>query len=135
MPLDIKFQLNKISQNKLLIIYKLIHDALFILIIFFIFAMIGEGLLPGIVSAHLGLYKILVVIALNILAIKFVSLSLNLNSQEPLNKKAASFLLFVLIFLFMNSLRNLDIFLNLIIIVTTVCIFYFLYKTTFSTSA
>jgi len=131
MPLDIKFQLNKLALGKELTIYKLLHDLLFILILFFIFAILGEGLLPGIVSAHISLYKILVAISINILAIQTVRMRFKLSAEKSLNKKTASLLLFVIILLFINSLLNLNTFLKLIIIPATACIFYLLYKIVF----
>lgn len=124
-----KIQFNKISRNKLLIAYKLLNDALFILLFFFVLALLGEGLLPGLVSSHLGLYKILIVVLADIIAINFFSVKLEIKSAKFSQQKTAFVLLFVLAALLFNSLLKAGLTLNLLILLLAGLIFYFLYKT------
>ncbi|MEK7598581.1 MAG: hypothetical protein AAB487_02495 [Patescibacteria group bacterium] len=126
-----RLQFNKISRNKLLIAYKLLHDALFILVLFFVIALFGEGLLPGLVSSHLGLYKILIVVLADILAINFFSVKLEMNPAKFSPQKTALALLLVLSVLLFNSLLKAGLILNLFILILAGLIFYFLYKTIF----
>jgi len=120
---------NKISWNKLLIAYKLLNDALFILVIFFVLAMLAEGLLPGIVSSHLGLYKIMVVILVDIAVINYFSAKLRIGTTKFSRKKTAFMLLLVLTALLFNSLLKADLVLNLFILFFAGLIFYYLSKT------
>lgn len=124
-----KIQFNKISRNKLLIAYKLLNDALFILLFFFVLALLGEGLLPGLVSSHLGLYKILIVVLADIIAINFFSVKLEIKSAKFSQQKTAFVLLFVLAALLFNGLLKAGLTLNLLILLLAGLIFYFLYKT------
>ena len=126
-----KPQFNKINPIKLVIAYKLLHDVLFVLIIFFLGSMIAEGLLPNIISTHIGLYKILLAILLNILAINFLAMKTGLNPGKFSNKKAAIALLLVLAMLLFNSMLRINLALNLFILLIAAAIFYFLYKVLF----
>lgn len=126
-----KIQFNKISRNKLLIAYKLLNDALFILLFFFVLALLGEGLLPGLVSSHLGLYKILIVVLADIIAINFFSVKLEIKSAKFSQQKTAFVLLFVLAALLFNGLLKAGLTLNLLILLLAGLIFYFSYKNIF----
>jgi hypothetical protein len=126
-----KLQFNKINPIKFAVAYKLLHDILLVLIIFFIGAMITEGLLPGIISAHIKLYKILFAVLLNILAINFISMKAGLNPGKFSNKKTAIALLFILAALLFNSMLRINLALNLFILLVAAFVFYFLYKVLF----
>lgn len=126
-----KIQFNKISRNKLLVAYKLLNDVLFILLFFFVLALLGEGLLPGLVSSHLGLYKILIVVLADIIAINFFSVKLEIKSAKFSQQKTAFVLLFVLAALLFNGLLKAGLTLNLSILLLAGLIFYFSYKNIF----
>ena len=126
-----KLHFNKINPITLVLAYKLLHDALFVLIIFFISSMIAEGLLPGIISAHIELYKILFAVLLNILAINFIAMKVGLNPGKFSNKKTALALLFILAALLFNSMLRINLALNLFFLLVAASVFYFLYKVLF----
>lgn len=62
-----KFCPRQMSEGSLLIIYKLLHDTLFVSTSFFFLALIAEAILPGIIIAHVGFSKIVIFVLLNIL--------------------------------------------------------------------
>jgi len=124
---------NKYLENKkdqLTIAYKICHDILFIVLIFFFISLLAEGILLGIVTNHFSFTRIIVIIFLNIFAIYVLGnyLKINLNPGKE-NKKTAYFLLFVLALLIFNSLFKLNIFLNLFILLVVLATGYFTYKT------
>ena len=61
--------LPQLAKNKLLIIYKLLSDLLFLLLLFFALALVVDGLIPGIVSTHISFLKIICFIAGNLIAL------------------------------------------------------------------
>ena len=77
----------KISENALAIIYKLLHDALFLLLASFIVMLVAEGAIPGIISAHLSLARVAVVIFLVIGAIVWIGNGLQITYKSPALKK------------------------------------------------
>ena len=109
-------------------IYKLLHDSLLILMTFFVLTLIAEGVLPGIISNHFGLYKITIVILLNILAILGIKKNADLPAENSINKKIAWPLLFILALLIFNSLLKLNIFLILTILTAILASGYFIFK-------
>ena len=60
---------NFFNQNFFLIAYKLLHDVLFALLVMLSFTLLAEELIPGIISEHIGISKIVVIIAANIFLI------------------------------------------------------------------
>jgi len=109
--------------------YKLLHDCLLILLVFFVFALIAEGILPGIISNHFGLYKIAILFMINVLAIFGAGKAAGVYAEVRINKKIAWPLLFMLALLIFNSLLKLNIFLNLFILIFIFVTSYFLIKT------
>lgn len=117
------------NKRNLTILYKLLHDLLLILIIFFMLALIAEGLLPGIITNHLSLSKIALAVMLSILAIHGIQKLSGISKTEQLTKKAAWPLLIVLALLIFNSLFRLNIVLGLFIAALAIVSTYFLAKT------
>ena len=123
----------KINGSSLLIIYKLLNDVLFLLLIFFTAALIADGVLPGIVTNHISFLKIIIFIFLNLAAIYFIgNLSQVKLENNFKNKKAAIFLAVLAALLIFNSLFKLNIYLAVFILAVIVLTFYFLYKNFFS---
>jgi len=123
---------NKLSIDKtkgaLLLAYKLLVDSLFILFVAFIFAMLAEGILPGIISGHIGLSKIAMLIMLDILTISFVMRIADISEKNIANKKIAWMLFVVMGLLIFNGLLKLNIFLNLFILIIIFASSYFTFK-------
>ena len=121
-----------------LIGYKLLHDSLFLLTLFFAFTLIVEGLLPGLVTAQIGFSKLLFVIALNVLGIKFLAQKIapTAETSPSLARKngkvfPALFFLVGMLLLF-NAQRTIDPWLNLIITLAYALIGWQFYRLFFS---
>ncbi len=133
--LNKKLQLNK---STLAIIYKLLHDSLFMFIIFFILALIAEAVLPGIIISHIGFSKMIIVILVNILLLQILAKKITtdqvVENMEAKNKSAKKFILPLLILgalLIFNSQLEMNIFLNLFFILISGIIGYLSYKVLF----
>ena len=126
--------LRKVLPNKeyLKIFFKLLHDMLFTSLVFFLLALIAEGILPGIITGHVEFSQIIIFIFIVIFAIyvlgNFLKISFT-GDERRINKKTACLLLFVLVLLIFNSLLKLNIFLNLLIVISIIFLGYFTYKT------
>jgi len=128
-------QLNK---NTLTIFYKLLHDSLFMALIFFILALIGEAILPGIIVSHIGFSKIVFFVMVNILLIKLIAKKITpdqidqtLPPETPNLKKIIPPLITLDALLFLNNQLGMNIFLNLFFLLICGAIVYFSYKILF----
>ena len=106
------------TKNKLLIIYKLLADLLFLLLLFFSLVLIADGLIPGIVSSHISFLKIVLLITLNLGALYFVGsvAEISLNEERP-NKKTIVFIAMLALLLVSNGLLKLNLYLALSILI------------------
>jgi hypothetical protein len=113
-----------------MIAYKILHDILLVVLIFFFASFLAEGILPGIITNHFSFTRVIIIIFLNIFLIYALGnyLKINLKTGKE-NKKTAIFLLFILALLIFNSLFKLNIFLNLFILLAVLATGYFAYKT------
>lgn len=125
--------LNKISRENLIIFYKLLNDLLFIFLVFFFLMLIGEGMLPGIISTRISFSVIIIAILLDIILIRKTAGFLNIQKNVEISKKALLFGAFVFAIFILNSLVNLfrfniplAIFVFLLVILSS----YFIYKLT-----
>lgn len=116
------------KKENLLIIYKLLTDSLFILFVVFILSMLAEGALPGIISGHIGLYKIALLIAVDTLIISLIMKQAEIPERTATNKKIAWSLFFILGLLIFNSLLQLNIFLAIFLLATIFVMTYYLLK-------
>lgn len=119
-----------LRQNKtaLIISYKLLHDTLLLMLVFFILTLLAEGVLPGIISSRFGMYKIALLTLGNILAIAGIKKFIGNYKENIVSKKIIAALLFISALLLFNSLLKLNIFLNLFILFFIFAIIYFLFK-------
>lgn len=115
------------ASPKIIILYKLLNDSLLVLLTFFLLTMLAEGVLPGVVSSHIGLYKIVVAIILNVLAITSIGKIIKAPEKNT-NKKIVWPLFFICALLLFNSLLKLNIYLNIFILLIIFVISYFLIK-------
>lgn len=129
------FQKISPSRETVLLTYKLLHDSLFILMFFFLSAIIAEGLLPGIISLHLALYNVAILILLNILCLSWLSKKCEIPATKAKNKKMLYLFFLIIIALTLNAMMNLNllfIFFTLLLLSVT---FYLLFEEVFSASA
>jgi hypothetical protein len=118
----------KIFQNISPLLYKLSCDTLFILLVFFVLVLIAEGLLPGIVSSHIGLYKIAIVICANIFSTLALRNHLPAKKEGPLNRYLLWIILGILLLLIFNSLISLPIFLSSSILILSGAMIFYIFK-------
>jgi hypothetical protein len=119
----------KIKKNHQLIAYKLLIDAIFITLVFFAFALMAEGILPGIITMHVGFSNMVIFLGLSILASYFIAKSTaTVIKSQIFNKKIASVGLFIISLLIFNSLIRLNLLLGFITLTLIVITEYFIYK-------
>ncbi len=130
-----KLQLNK---SAFAIIYKLLHDSLFMFVIFFALALIAEAVLPGIIVSHIGFSKIVIVILTNILLLQILAKKITpdqiIENAGAKNKSAKKFIIPLLVLgalLIFNSQMEMNIFLNLFFILISGIIGYLSYRVLF----
>ncbi|HCU70385.1 MAG TPA: hypothetical protein DIC35_01360 [Candidatus Moranbacteria bacterium] len=123
-----KTKLAELLQKNAPILYKLSCDSLLILVFFFVLVLIAEGLLPGIISTRLGLYKIVVVICANLLlTISIKNLFLSEDQNLP-SQKILWISLGIALLLIFNSLFSLPIYLNLFILALSGAIIFYIFQ-------
>jgi len=115
---------NLFSEEKTRLVYKLLHDLLFILVIFFILALVAEGLLPGIVSSHIGLYKIILLILLVIFSINMVSKKAGIVPSSTVNENIKYAFLFILVALIFNGMLKLGLPISISILIFAMFFIY-----------
>lgn len=123
--------LNKINKNYLTVIYKLLNDLLFICLIFFFFMLIGESLLPGIISTRISFSIIIVMILLDMLSIRKLGVFLNIENKNKTNKKALLAGAVILVIFILNGLFKLfqfNIFLAILVFFIVCLAGYYIYK-------
>lgn len=116
------------KRENLLVAYKLLVDSLFILFVVFISSMLAEGALPGIISGHIGLYKIALLIAADVLAISIIIKQAEIPERTVINKKIAWPLFFILGLLIFNSMLQLNIFLAVFLLAAIFVMTFYLLK-------
>lgn len=118
-----------IDKNYLLIAYKLLIDSLSIALAFFLLALIAEGILPGIITNHVGFSKIVAFIGFALIGSYFLARIAGISFERKMpNKKAAVLMLLIIVLLIFNSLFKISIFLSLPILIVTLVSFYFIYR-------
>lgn len=122
-----------LNKNYVLIVYKLLHDALFLLLMFFIFMLIAEGALPGVVSSHISFIRVILPILLIFIFIILIGKKFDLTYTAPAIKKNRLLpVLILLTFLLLgNSLLKFAFWENIIIVISTLFLFLLLYQIIF----
>jgi len=122
---------NKFSKRNLIISYKLLlNDLLFIEIVFFILAIIGESLLSGTDTSHAIFLGVSILAGITTLTVLYIGNKLGINLEySGLNKKMAVLLILILIMFVLSSLMKINIFLNIVLTFFIIIIGYFTYKT------
>ena len=121
-------------ENNVLIAYKLLHDALFLLFVFFIAILVAEGALPGIVSVHISFTLVVMIILLVLLMIILIGKKLKITYAAPTIKKNRLLPAFVLLafLLIGNSLLKFAFWENIIITLSTLFLFFIFYQIIFN---
>jgi hypothetical protein len=123
-----KIKVFNISKDSWLIAFKLLHDLLFILLIFFAAILIAEGLLPGIISNRFGLYKIIWPILLTVIGITFIAKAQNIQAEKLWPKKTTYAVVAFFALLVINSLIRINIFFISVIFLAVAAAGYYIYK-------
>ena len=128
----------QLTKNTLAIFYKLLHDSLFMALIFFTLSLIAEAVLPGIIISHIGFSKMVIVILLNILLLKILAKKIapdqidqTLPSKNSSLKKILIPLIALGALLIFNSLLGMNIFLNLFFLLISAAVGYLSYRILF----
>jgi hypothetical protein len=127
------FKLPPVTKNMLLITYKLLYDALLLLLVSFIAMLVAEGALPGLVSSHISFSKIILVIFLVLGGIIFIGSKFHLIYEKPDIKKN-KLLPVLILFTFLligNSLLKFALWENMIITLATLFFFFLFYQLIF----
>lgn len=127
------FKLPPISNNLLIILYKLLHDALLLLLGSFILMLIAEGALPGIVSSHISMLKVMLTLFLVLGGTILIGKKFQIIYAKPAIKKNKLLpVLILLSFLLIgNSLLKFALWENIVITLSTLFLFLFLYQIIF----
>jgi uncharacterized membrane protein len=108
-----------------------LHDVLFVLLIFLAGTLLAEELIPGIISEHIGLSKIVILIALNIFLISTIYPHIENNLKKDLptaNKKTLLAVSLFGILLLINSFLKISFLLNALLVLQVGIITYILYS-------
>lgn len=122
------------SKNTYLITYKLLHDALFLVLASFAAMLVADGLIPGFVSSHISFSKIVIVIVFILGSIAWIGSKFQITYDAPTIKKNKLLPVFVLIgfLLIGNSMLKFDLWANIIITLVILLIFFLFYDLIFS---
>jgi len=126
-------KLPSFSKNTFLIAYKLLHDALFLLLISFMAMLVAEGALPGIVSSHISFTRVVIMILLILIMIILIGKKFQLTYAAPIIKKNKLLPILVL-FAFLlvgNSLLKFALWENMVITLSTLFLFFLFYQIIF----
>jgi len=122
----------KLSSTSWKIIYKLLNDLLFVLLIFLGFSLLTDGLITGLITKHISFLKIVLLIALDLIAIYKIGNLVNVSFQKQkrtfLKNKTTIFLVIMAIFLIFNSLIKLTLWLNFFVLSIALVIIYLVYQ-------
>ncbi len=122
----------KLSSTSWKIIYKLLNDLLFVLLIFLGFSLLTDGLITGLITKHISFLKIVLLIALDLIAIYKIGNLINISFQKQkrtfLKNKTTIFLAVMITLLIFNSLIKLTLWLNFFVLSITLVIIYLVYQ-------
>ena len=120
---------NNLAENKMLpVVFKLLHDTLFLLLAFFALTLVAEGLLPGIISRYFGISKIIVLVLGNVFLITLLGNFLKIRpTPKSTNKKMILAISFLGVILIVNGLLKMNLFLNLFITTLAIGVAYIFY--------
>lgn len=126
-----KIQTNK---NKFLLAYKLLYDALFLILITLAGVLVADGLLPGLLTSKISFSNIIIALLAVLALIAYLGKNLNITYAKTKTKKNI-ILPAIVLFSFLligNSLLKFTLWENIIITLATLFIFFLIYDLIFS---
>ncbi|EKD46952.1 MAG: hypothetical protein ACD_67C00003G0004 [uncultured bacterium] len=123
-----------IDKNILLVTYKLLHDALFLILLAFAGTLVADALLPGLITSKISFSKITLLLVLTVGAIVYLGKKLQITYPEKkLNKSKILPALILFSFLLIgNSLLKFTFWENIVITLVTLFIFFLFFELIFS---
>lgn len=124
------------GDDNLIIVYKLLADVLFLSLLFFALSLVAEGILPGIVTSHVGFSKIVIFIFFLLVIYYFLGREVGKsiktkNIFAKRNKKTVITLLIISALLIFNIQLKLNLFLNIFVSLVIIATGYFVYRMIF----
>lgn len=116
------------------IAYKLLHDTLFLLLLAFAVLLISDGLLPGLISSYFSFTKLTLLVFANLAALIYLGKKNDFlfADFDIKHSKLVFLLVTAAFFLLGNSMLKFSYWENIIIIFSTLAIFYFFHKIIFT---
>ncbi|EKD58945.1 MAG: hypothetical protein ACD_56C00021G0006 [uncultured bacterium] len=123
-----------LNRNTFLIAYKLLHDALLLVLASFAVMIIGEGLIPGFISSRISFSKTAISIMIIIGLIAWIGKKLQITYNPPKIRKNKLLPVLILIsfLLIGNSMLHFDLWANIIITLIFLLVSYLIYEMIFS---
>lgn len=123
-----------IDKDVLLIAYKLLHDALLLVLLAFLATLVADALLPGLITSKVSFSKITLILVITVSLIIYLGKTLSISySQIKINKNKILPALILFSFLLIgNSMLKFPFWENIIITLVTLLIFFLLYELIFS---
>lgn len=123
----------KITHNSLLVSYKLLHDAMFLILLTFAGLLFSDALLPGLVTSKISFTKITLLLVLVMTLTGFLGKKLGISyPQAKANKSRLLPMLVLFSFLLIgNSLLKFTLWQNIVITLATLFIFFLFYELIF----
>ena len=121
------------QKSNIMIAYKLLHDALLLLLLSFVAILVAEGALPGLVSSHISLTRLVIIILIVLGAIIIIGRNFQISYEKP-NIKKSRLLPVLILFAFLligNSLLKFAFWENLIMTLATLFLFFLFYQIIF----
>lgn len=122
-----------VSKNIFLIIYKILHDAIFLILLTFAALLFTDALLPGLVTSKVSFSKVVIALIIITISITYLGKKLEISYKEiKINK--SKFLPILILFSFLligNSMLKFTFWQNIIITLTTLFIFFLFYELIF----
>ncbi len=125
------FRKIKPTTNQAIVFYKLLHDALFLMLLFFVFSMIAEGILPGIISGRVQLFVPAIAVLANIFLISAMAKKYGFPPSKKANQKSALALSGLILLLIFNVIWKLNFPAAPMIIIISAAAIYFFYSMIF----
>ena len=122
------------QRNNVMIAYKLLHDALLLLLLSFMAILVAEGALPGLVSSHISFTRLIIIILIVLGAIILIGRNFKISYEKP-NIKKSRLLPVLILFAFLligNSLLKFAFWENLVITLITLFLLFLFYQIIFS---
>jgi len=119
----------KLIGNWGIFLYKMLNDILALLFVSFAMLLLSEGMMPGLISAHLSFTRLILIIFAVLGMIVYLG-KINGIGFEMNNKKTAllyGFIIFAVI-LIINSMLKFDWWEIAIIAITSIFLLFYLYK-------